>query len=215
MAPKASAKFANVMHKFHKDLAQTRGERGPRAAPGSGFKTAGASSSGQVIKIVKYVRVRPSGHSIFSIMAHGFEPNKNDPEVGMRLEIMDEVEDGEAMAVVEKQSEVKRAFEEVENKKEQERQGVARAIELKRTADEKARKETRKLKLRSRRKALKNGDDEAGIRAPTSRNDESGIQETDEVADGAGETDEDEAYRIKIPVRRTPKKTKDGAEIDQ
>lgn len=129
MAPK-HPKDASVFQIFKADLMKSRHRRGRKAAPGSGFYNAShvSSSRGQVVKVVKYTRVRPVGRSVLSTLALGLEV---DESTGMSTEVVEEWEDEEARELVERQVEMRRARKrEEEDREAMEDEVIARASGL-------------------------------------------------------------------------------------
>lgn len=107
MAPK-HPNDSSAFQTFKADLEKARNRYGRKAAPGSGFYNAShvSSSRGQVVKVVKYTRVRPVGRSVLSTLALGLEVDETN---GMGTEVVEEWEDEEAREMVERQVEIRRA----------------------------------------------------------------------------------------------------------
>ena len=157
MAPKSKSAWTKFQTRFKKDMLA----RGPVAAPGSAFARASAPGKKNV-KGIRKVRVRPTGRSVFSTLAHGGEIT--DQGVGMGWEIVEVVENDD---VVEAVAERERKHAEAEVAK-------AKALEeeLKKARKAKANAHIRPWKKNAKPKKARNDDDGDGADPNATRENE-------------------------------------------
>ena len=157
MAPKSKSAWTKFQTRFKKDMLA----RGPVAAPGSAFARASAPGKKNV-KIIRRVRVRPTGRSVFSTLARGGEIT--DEGVGMGWEIVEVVENDD---VVEAVAERERKHAEAEAAK-------AKALEeeLKKARKAKANAHIRPWKKSAKAKKARTDDDGDGANPNGARENE-------------------------------------------
>lgn len=186
--------------RFATDLEKARDERGLNAAPGSAFDVAGANSNARpkVELLVREVKVKTVGRSIFSTLALGLEVKEGE-EAGISLEIVEEWVDDEAMRTVERQRrerKVKEALEGVDVVMEsvEDEDGVAR----------KGKGDAKGRKGKNRKKVVVDLDGDGEM----AEADGQGADEVPVGSDGGDEGQDDEVDRIAVPDRTSMRKAK-------